>query len=212
VGLSFGEAWALNTPSQKKPVRYSRIVPGIDHSRTVPNGDYVHGLEDAGFAAAVCDMVTQWAHLEETMIEVLEALLGGHRGAAARQIFRSINSAAGRIKVMRSLLEASPLNQAKGPIYDQFIDEFQSLTTIRNNYAHGLWYTGDKGNVLLANPDAPDNPVPFLTAYSVSFAQVQHNVSRVSALTEAILKELVIPAIYIPPSHPTPSSPLSEDD
>jgi hypothetical protein len=149
------------------------------------------------------------------MIEVLEALLGGRRGSAARQIFRSINSTAGRIKVMRSLLQASPLNQSKGPIYDHFINEFQSLTTIRNNYAHGLWYTTMDGKVtLLADPDAPDNPEPFLAAYPHTFPQVQHNIGRVRELNQTILNELRIPAVreLQQPSPAMPSRPSSEGD
>jgi hypothetical protein len=39
------------------------------------------------------------------------------------------------------MLERGPLNQHMGEAFDKLIDDFNSLAKIRNNYAHGLWYT-----------------------------------------------------------------------
>jgi len=56
---SLGEGLGMNTRSNKPTVRYTGVVPGIDHSRRIPDGDYVHGLQDTGFAAAICDMIVE---------------------------------------------------------------------------------------------------------------------------------------------------------
>ena len=40
----------------------------------------------------VGEMIGLWPHLEEAMILVMAALLGGIQSALARQVFRSLNS------------------------------------------------------------------------------------------------------------------------
>ena len=69
------------------------------------------------------------------------------------------------------------------------IDEFASLTTERNNYVHGLWFTNqDTGGVLRAEPSITHEMGPFTTAKPVSIKQPQHVLLRMEALVNAIVR------------------------
>jgi hypothetical protein len=76
--------------------------------------------------------------LEEKVIEIVRALLGGKPDLPARQIFRAVNGNAARIRVLKTLLEKAPINKEKTAIYDEIISEFGAINSIRNKFAHGL--------------------------------------------------------------------------
>jgi hypothetical protein len=142
------------------------------------------------YQAFLGQIVAKWAHLEEMMILLMGTLLGDEPiNTPARQIFRSVNSTQARVAILRSLLEESAINKHKGPEYDQVIDEFASLTTERNNYVHGLWFTNqDTGDVLRADPSITHEMGPFTTAKPVSIKQPQHVLLRMEALVNAIVR------------------------
>ena len=92
-------------------------------------------------------LVSYWWHVEEQMIYLLDELITGAArkqyglDLSARQIFRSITSQDGRVKLMRNLLETLPHNSSKSSLYDEMLDEFASINSQRNKYVHGIWTT-----------------------------------------------------------------------
>jgi hypothetical protein len=56
----------------------------------------------------------------------------------ANVVFRSASIAHGRIMIMQRLLDESPPNKVRAPHTDARISEFDTLTTERNNCAHGF--------------------------------------------------------------------------
>ena len=69
------------------------------------------------------------------MIYLLDELINGIAreqyglDLSARQIFRSITSQDGRVKLMRNLLETLPHNKSKSLRYDEMINEFASINS-----------------------------------------------------------------------------------
>jgi hypothetical protein len=114
---------------------------------SVPAGIFDGGIKEPAFAAKFGEMASLWPHIEDKMIDVLTELLGGDYGLPSRQIYRSIISPQARIKVLRSLLERTEMNQRKDKIYDEILNEFASLNNLRNTYLHGLWHTHEGGRV-----------------------------------------------------------------
>jgi hypothetical protein len=174
----------MNTPKSTPPIRWPARHASRELPDYFPGGQYVGGLSNEQFAKAVGNVIVLWAHLEEAMLYVLEALLSDSFGQASRQIFRSVNSTQARIDIMQSLLESSPANENKGPQFDEIINEFKSLTKERNNCAHGLWFSHEDGqHVRRADPADPSFPSPFMLAQPVSLPQVEHVVKRIADLT-----------------------------
>jgi hypothetical protein len=105
--------------------------------------------------------ISQWAYIDELMIEVLEWLLfldekiirqvarksRGHM--PERQIFRSIGTHNYRIKLMRALLSRFIGNIEKDPLYDENIDDFAALGAKQNDYVHSKWWTHKSGRVFM---------------------------------------------------------------
>jgi hypothetical protein len=106
-----------------KPKRFSNIQPKYN-AAGVPEGTYNVAIGNSAFGALFGRMASLWPHIEDRMIDVLTELLGGNSELPSRQIFRSIVSAQARIKVMRSLLQRTELNDKKDKIYDEVINEF----------------------------------------------------------------------------------------
>jgi hypothetical protein len=129
----------------KKPKRFPPASK-LDFAK-VPDGRYDDGISEPAFAAKFGEMASLWPHIEDRMIAVLAELLGGDHRLPSRQIYRSIISPQARIKVLRSLLERTEMNQRKDGIYDEILNEFASLNNLRNTYLHGLWHTHESGRV-----------------------------------------------------------------
>jgi hypothetical protein len=129
-----------------QPKRFPVSSKKLDLSN-VPSGGYAGGIQEPAFAAKFGEMASLWPHIEDKMIDVLTELLGGDYELPARQIYRSIISPQARIKVLRSLLERTEMNQRKDKIYDEIISEFATLNNLRNTYLHGLWHTHESGRV-----------------------------------------------------------------
>jgi hypothetical protein len=175
----------MSTPSSKPLVRWpASQTKSTNRSKFLKN--YSATLIPSEFAGTVGIIVSRWAHLEERMIEILSLLISDVGLAPARQIFRSVNSTHARIEIMRSLLQEAATNMGKGPLYDEIIKEFESLTDERNNYVHGLWWTNDKGRVLRANPSETRDTILILDAHPVTLKQAKHVVSRMAALHHLI--------------------------
>jgi len=109
------------------------------------------------------ELIGDWVHIEEAMIDFLDLLLYPDADAKleinkksrgfspGQQIFRPLGSNGARVKVMSALLRFFPGNDRRknDPSYEAVISEFQSLTNLRNDYLHGLWWTKANGAVYL---------------------------------------------------------------
>ena len=134
----------MNTPRSKPPERYS--APKPDHD---PAGTYLAGIRDDDAAKAIGKFLTGWPHVEERMVVIFGQLATITDFYLARQMFRTIVSQQLRIKIMRSLLQKTPIHRGKGLFFDKMIKEFEALNKVRNGYAHGLWFTGSDRNLYL---------------------------------------------------------------
>ncbi|HWQ94617.1 MAG TPA: hypothetical protein VN418_03840 [Gammaproteobacteria bacterium] len=108
-------------------------------------------LEDADLAMLLGQVLVAWAHFEDQMISFFEKLLGVQHGNldTARLIFYALVAQKIRIEVMRKLLQKARHNKSKGKRYDEILDEFEKLNTMRNKYVHGLWWTHENGDTHL---------------------------------------------------------------
>jgi hypothetical protein len=167
-------------------------------------------------------MATKWPYVEERMLAVLRELLNvGPLGLPLRPLFRSIVNPQIRIKVLRSLLEDSPSNMSKGQEYDELIDEFAALSTIRNKFIHGLWSVHEDGRVFLAEPTVEDTW--FLDSRPVRIEELKSAISRMDLLTKQIrevtgrdfvarMMAAAQPSPQTPPSPPDESAPPAPQD
>jgi hypothetical protein len=140
---------------KNNPKRYQS--PKIDSLE----GRYNGGILNQSILTLYGTVVSQWTHIEELMIEVLEWLLfldeniirqvarksRGHK--PGRQIFRSIGTHNYRIKLMRNLLSRFIGNVEKDPLYDEIIDDFAALGEKRNDYVHSKWWTHESGRAFM---------------------------------------------------------------
>jgi hypothetical protein len=124
-------------------------------------GTYGAGIRNAEMLELFGVIMSDWVHIEEAMIEVMNLLvfvdfdiqrLAASRGNGflpGRQIFRSMRANGVRAKMMLNLLNQYPGNATKDELCDDIIKEFQRLVNLRNDYAHGLWWTKEDGRVFL---------------------------------------------------------------
>lgn len=124
-------------------------------------GTYGAGIRNAEMLELFGVIMSDWVHIEEAMIEVMNLLvfvdfdiqrLAADRANGflpGRQIFRSMSANRVRAKMMLNLLHQYPGNATKDDLCDDIIKEFQRLVNLRNDYAHGLWWTKEDGRVFL---------------------------------------------------------------
>jgi hypothetical protein len=121
------------------------------------------------------------------MIGILGDLIGDFNKSSAgipigpaRQIFRSLSSNQARKMVMMSLLERGIINNKLNRFYDDAIDEFSKLNSLRNTYIHGLWWTHEDGRMFLAEETIDD--FHFFDARQVKYEEVQEVLTRMIVL------------------------------
>jgi hypothetical protein len=108
-------------------------------------------LKDDAIVVLLGQILVAWSHFEDQMVSVFQKLLGVQHGNldTARLTFYSLVNQQIRIKVMRELLQKARHNMGIGGEYDEIIDEFAKLNTLRNKYVHGLWWTHSNGDTHL---------------------------------------------------------------
>ena len=128
------------------------------HPGQLPEGEgsYSGGIHDPEMLTLFGIIMASWTHIEEMMIDVVNLLVfvdhdirravakktNGH--LPGRQIFRSMSANAVRAKMMQNLLRQFIGNHKKDDVYDEIISEFQTLSNRRNEYIHGLSWTGNQ--------------------------------------------------------------------
>ncbi|MDN3572097.1 hypothetical protein [Methylobacterium longum] len=171
----------MNTPRKKPPIRFGQLGQKI---RETPPGRYSQGLHLEHFVLEIGRIVTTFPILEQGMIAVLEDLLGG--SAPARQIFFSIVNQQARVKVMRSLLEQSSINEDKSMWYDRILDEFSGISGSRNDYAHGLWWTLDGKRAFISTDESKSTAM--FQWREVTLNEIQNVFARMVSLNAALQK------------------------
>jgi hypothetical protein len=144
----------MNTPPKirryKKPparrLKKSELMVGV--------------IDDREVTKAFTDVMTSFVYLEQRMASVLAVLLGDSDTIAAAFILDAIKSPSGRIDVMKDLLERAPANKKLSSEYDQIIREFRAISSERNTYAHGRWWTEIRSKETIL--DETDDPTTHL--------------------------------------------------
>lgn len=130
----------MNTPPKRR--RYEKPP-----ARRLKKDDlFVGTIEDAEINKQFSLIMTGFVYLEGRMASVLAVLLGASDKIAASYVLKAIKSPTGRIDVMKELLEKAPINKKLGEEYDHIIREFRAISTQRNLYAHGKWWTDFRTN------------------------------------------------------------------
>jgi hypothetical protein len=201
----------MNIPRSRPLIRYTNQRKIKGRRPRNPDGHYISGLHNPEIAELVGAIVATLPQIEERMIEIMALLLGGGN-TPARQVFRTLVSEDARVKVMRALLEHSPINKDKGQEFDDIIDLFVEVKKRRNAYAHGLWSTHDSGRTFLAEP-SPDDLRPFLNQCEVKSKELNHALQRMSDLFSKSLPILfpneygkdgkLLPSLETPPPPPS---------
>jgi hypothetical protein len=182
----------MNTPPNPKRYSSRQLLDAPNFAL----GIFKSGLHDAAVSSALGQVLSNWTHVEEAMIDVMAILLGGQPQLPARQIFRAINNNYSRIVVLTSLLEKAPINSDKSAEYDEIIREFKRLNTIRNKFAHGLWSTGSSGAAFLAEPTAED--FSFMARREVKLEEINEAIESMRLLQGKIstLWQPILDAFY----------------
>jgi len=136
----------LNQPRGKPVTRVGR--PRLINEN-LPKGEWTAGINSAEYAALVGQYITALVHVEEHLAIFFGRLilLPTRSPDVARQSFRAVRFAEGKIKLMRSVLHNSQVHAEKPSIFDEVIDGYETANGKRNDYAHSLWYTHESGRV-----------------------------------------------------------------
>jgi hypothetical protein len=141
----------MNTPSTKPPIRWSTTK----HSHHDWTSERLFGIHNPAIATAYALTMSYWPHVEEQMIDFLAELMTGRPDRepdslyCATQIFRARINRNTSIEIMKVLLESTPVNSSKPPLFDEIIKDFCAMNKTRNKYIHGLWWTSEN-KVLLS--------------------------------------------------------------
>lgn len=136
----------MNTPRTRAIMRQGMPLKRPRRTYPGPDGKYRSGIHNTPIALEVMNVIAALPHIDETMIDLM-ALLMEADSLTARQVFYSLTSENVRAKVMLSLLQKASINAKKGQEYDDFIALFLEIVSFRNDYAHGLWWTHESGDV-----------------------------------------------------------------
>lgn len=162
----------MNTP--RTPKRAS-----IDPSKFTATGTFYNNVTPQT-AANLGFVVVAFGHLEDAMISVFRAILGIENRDFSPLAFRSLNSNSARIALMKQVLQNAQEHTNTSTEFDEVIDEFSALSTIRNKLVHGLWTMNNANIPYLTNADG--KPGSGMMSRKVETAEFQDFLSRCNAL------------------------------
>src|SRR5689334_20639631 len=90
-----------------------------------------------GIGAFIGAIVTDYTELEHKMIGVFRVILGIESGEAAALAYSAIRAPRARWEIVTRVLEHDHGHINTSTIYDDIIDEFLAITSIRNEFVHG---------------------------------------------------------------------------
>jgi hypothetical protein len=184
----------MNTPRQKK--RFQRLGPGSEK----PQGSYVAGLNNDAFASVFARILSEFEHLETVMPIVLEHLAQMAETRASGYIYRTLRNPSIRSDIMRKLLETAPFNKDTDERFDEILSEYDEVRRLRNQYAHGLWWTGEDGQTVCLSASDPHG-YSFLEARPIETSELEETLAKVRALTKKVVLLDILPK-KLPPKPP----------
>jgi hypothetical protein len=178
----------MNTPRKKR--RWASEIISLLWTSKVRDGTVTLGIHSGEAAAIFAAVVSEFVYLEQAMELVLSRLLGADNNAASH-ISRQILSPSVRVDMMRALLERAPHNKDKPDYFDEIINEFKEISTLRNHYVHGKWETGEDGKQLyLVRPGDDPYALGSLITEEFDLAEMQSTRKRIMELWTRIYKEI----------------------
>jgi hypothetical protein len=112
--------------------------------------DWTAGILDLDIAACLASIISEFEHIEESMVSVFAGLLGAQSSLPARVVYHTLRNPSIKLDVLRTLLESSPNNSGLGPEFDKLLVDYNTVRSDRNRLAHGLWWTDSAGLVYFA--------------------------------------------------------------
>jgi hypothetical protein len=135
----------MNTPPKRK--RHQIKVTGGFVGAGIAGA--AGAITDDGVASALGKLIGTFTHLENRMARPL-AILARTDEASAGYILRSIRNPRAKIDLLSALLEKSPFNQDRSEKWDLIIREYGRVSSARNGYVHGEWWSADDGSTWIA--------------------------------------------------------------
>jgi len=153
---------------------------------TLPHGKYTPGIGDKELAALVGYTLTIWSQVEDRMIDLFQFLAGIEHPEDARIVFRSIAAQKSRIDIMGKALKRSPHNVHVPSDVDAALDEYQSISEVRNQYAHGLWWNSREAGKTYLEPKLDNSGLIFIQGREVGNEEVKGLFDRMMALAQKL--------------------------
>jgi hypothetical protein len=127
----------MNIPRSKPGTRVGRPRP---INENLPKGEWTAGINNVEHAALVGQFIIALVHVEEHLAIFFGRLISLPTTSpdVARQSFRAVRFAEGKIKLMQSVLHNSQVHAEKPLIFDEVIDGYETANGKRNDYAHSL--------------------------------------------------------------------------
>lgn len=156
-------------------------------------------------------ILSEFEHLDSTMMpQVLWRLMGTKHSDVAGYIYRTLRNPRIKYSILETLLEKSSVNAGHADEYDRILALYREVRGIRNNYAHGLWYTNEDGKVFLAKSD--DDDLAFFEAKEEPITELGHAITQIRTLRNLIINtvsmtpaELRLLSSPRPPGESSPS-------
>lgn len=176
----------MNTPKKLRRFNYDRYAENFA-SNGKSDGPHAASFLNEEAALVFAQFITEFAHLEQTMIGVLSVLLGHDSTHETKYIWNSIKSPRGRIELLRNLLEKSQRNMKQPEEWDKAIDQFDRLNSKRNDYAHGLWFTDSKTkSLILARTKHDPHHIGFLAAEPFDPTEIEKALQELRKLNQSV--------------------------
>ncbi|HET7715760.1 MAG TPA: hypothetical protein VFK86_09045 [Bauldia sp.] len=173
----------MKTLRKKRP---DAAQPRSDRPKQERNvsGAWQAGLWNDHHAALLGKIAAAMPQVEELATDLAAQLLG-EPALPGRTIFRGLAGEATRLKVLRALLDGAGAGGRRRAI-DAAVSDYAAARRKWRSLLHGLWYTHENGRTFLAAPSG-DEAASFLVAREVKTTELEAELARLTALTEALL-------------------------
>lgn len=203
----------MNTP--KKLKRYAPVMPtnamrGV-LGLAIKGRMMRSGLHNEKYAVKLAAIVTEFEHLNDHMAKFM-AELSGMDADTAGYVLRELRAPSVRTGVMERLLHFAQRNEKLGPEYDQVLKEFGETAALRNAYAHGRWWTSEKGNLVVFAPTDDYHILEYANAAPITSKELNYAIYRILRTAALVSRLTLVPPEQraqlptIPPLEPPPKN------
>jgi hypothetical protein len=184
----------MNTP--KKLRRYAPIMPtnamlGVV-GLAIKGRQMRSGLNNPKYALKLAKIVTDFEHLSDHMARFM-AELSGMDADTAGYLLRELRAPSVRAGVMERLLHFAPRNANLGREYDQVLEEFGQTAALRNAYAHGRWWTSEKGNLVVFAPTDDYHSLEYANAAPITAKELNYAIYRILRTGALVTRLTLVP-------------------